>query len=56
MENRKLEKREHYFTENSYVSISVENLNEEKANMVLQAYEELCRTIDRLFREKGPFA
>lgn len=56
MENRKLEKREHCFAENSYVSISVANLNKEKANMVLQEYEILCRTIDELFRDKNPFA
>lgn len=52
MENRKLEKREHYFAEDSYVSVSVANLNEEKASMILQKYEELCRTIDELYRGK----
>lgn len=56
MWNRKLEKREHYFDNSSFASVAVANINKEKKNMVLQEYEAMCRTMDKLFGDEDPFA
>lgn len=49
MTNRNLEKREHSFNKDCYVSITTDNLDREKKEKILQMYEKFWRTIEKLF-------